>query len=72
MHITARITFIKIHYLLSALRLMMEVSMNMLLKILLEKLRSPSGSMLLVNQNSFMKTYGAWLVHVVERCTAVR
>ena len=39
---------------------------------LVGKLASPSGSMLLVNKNHFMKTYGAWLVHVVERCTAVR
>ena len=36
---------------------MMEVSMNVLLKIWLEKLTSPSGLMLLVNQNHFMKIY---------------
>ena len=41
---------------------MMEVSMNVLLKIWLEKLTSPSGLMLLVNQNHFMKIYKQCLV----------
>ena len=40
--------------------------MNVLLKIRLEKLTSPSGSMLLVNQNNFMKIYKRCLVS--SRC----
>ena len=36
--------------------------MNVLLKIRLEKLTSPSGSMSLVNQNHFMKIYKRCLV----------
>ena len=43
--------------------------MNVLLKIRLEKLTSPSGSMLLVNQNHFMKIYKRYLVS--SRCSAL-
>ena len=43
--------------------------MNVLLKIWLEKLTSPSGSMLLVNQNHFMKIYIRCLIR--SRCGAL-
>ena len=48
---------------------MMEVSIDVLLKIWLEKLTSPSGSMLLVNQKLFMKIYKRRLVS--SRCSAL-
>ena len=48
---------------------MMEVSIDVLLKIWLEKLTSPSGSMLLVNQNLFMKIYKRRLVS--SRCSTL-
>ena len=50
---------------------MMEASMNVLLKIWLEKLTSPSGSMLLVNQNYFMKIYKWCLVSSRYRSRAL-
>ena len=43
--------------------------MNVLLKIWLGKLTSPSGTMLLVNQNHFMKIYKQCLVS--SRCKAL-
>ena len=48
---------------------MMEVSIDVLLKIWLEKLTSPSGSMSLVNQKLFMKIYKRRLVS--SRCSAL-
>ena len=48
---------------------MMEVSIDVLLKIWLEKLTSPSGWMLLVNQKLFMKIYKRRLVS--SRCSAL-
>ena len=48
---------------------MMEVSIDVLLKIRLEKLTSPSGSMLLVNQKLFNKIYKRRLVS--SRCSAL-